>query len=109
MAESTQETIRTMKLGTGEYIWRPGLSEGAPNTLFGKPVAIDDFMPVIASGAFPIAYGNFKRAYLILNRQGIRVLRNPYATMGKVGFYTTRRIGGGVVNYEAYKVLKIAA
>ena len=91
MAESTQETIRTMKNGLGEYIWRQGLSEGAPNTLLGKPVAIDDFMPVIAAGAFPIAYGNFKRAYLILNRQGIRVLRNPYATMGKVGFYTDRK------------------
>lgn len=109
MAESTQEVIRTMKLGTGEYIWKPGLTEGASNTLLGKPVAIDDFMPTIAGNAYAIAYGNFKRAYTILNRQGIRVLRNPYATMGKVGFYTTRRIGGGVVNYEAYKVLKIAA
>lgn len=109
MNTSTQEAIRVLKDGTGNYIWKPGLTEGAPNVLFGKPVRLDDNMPNIGGNAFPVVYGNFKRAYLIVNRTGIRVLRDPFTNKPYVGFYTTRRIGGGVKNYEAYKALKIAA
>lgn len=106
---NTQEALRVLKLGDGSHIWKPGMTEGAPNTLFGKPVVLDDYMPDIGANTYPIAYADFKRAYRIVNRSGIAVLRNPFAVMGKVGYYTRQRIGGGVENYEAIKLLKVAA
>lgn len=106
---NTQEVVRLMKNGDGEYIWRPGLIEGAPNTLFGKPVVLDDYMPDIAANAYPIAYADFKRAYRIVRNGGVSVLRNPFAVVGKIGYYTRQRVGGGVENYEAIKLFKIAA
>jgi HK97 family phage major capsid protein len=109
MNDLTVAEIRKMKDGEGNYIWRPGLTEAAPNTLFGKPVEIDDNMDSIGANKYPIAYGNFKRAYLIVDRMGVRVLRDPYTTKPYVLFYTTKRVGGGIVMYEAIKFMKIAA
>lgn len=109
MADVTQSHIRQFKDGNGNYIWVPGLQPGAPNVLLGKPVVIDDNMPTIAAGTYPIAYGNWARGYLIIERQGINILRNPYTSPGNVYFFMTRRVGGGVVNYEAIKLLKVAA
>lgn len=106
MNDLTQAEVRKMKDGEGNYIWRPGLIEGAPNVLLGKPVEIDDNMDSIGSGKYPIAFGNFKRGYLIIDRMGIRVLRDPYTNKPYVHFYTTKRVGGGVVMYEAIKMLK---
>jgi len=62
----------------------------------------------IENNAFPLYFGNFKRAYLILDRFGIRVLRDPYSSKPYILFYTTKRVGGGIVMYEAMKTLKIA-
>ena len=66
-------------------------------------------MPEVASNAIVAAYGDFRQAYLIVDRMGIRVLRDPYTDKPFVKFYTTKRVGGDVVNYEAVKLLKIAA
>lgn len=109
MADSTLAHVRKFKDGDGNYIWRPGLEAGAPSTLLGKPVETDDNMPAIAAGVYPIAFANFKRAYLIVDRVGIRVLRDPYTNKPYVHFYTTKRVGGGIVMYEAIKLLKVAA
>lgn len=109
MADATLAHCRKFKDGDGNYIWRPGLEAGAPSTLLGKPVEIDDNMPVIAANAFPVAFANFKRAYLIVDRVGVRVLRDPYTNKPYVHFYTTKRVGGGLVMYEAIKLLKVAA
>jgi len=106
MNDATQNYIRKMKDGEGNYLWRPGLTEGAPNLLLGKPVEIDDNMDSIGSGKFPIALANFPRAYLIVDRAGIRVLRDPYTNKPYVHFYSTKRVGGGIANYEAIKLLK---
>lgn len=65
-------------------------------------------MDAVGSGKFPIALGDFSRAYLIVDRIGIRVLRDPYTSKGNVLFYTTKRVGGGMVNFEAMKLLKIS-
>lgn len=108
MNTSTQGTVRKFKDGEGNYIWQLGLKEGAPNLLLGKPVVIDDNMPSVASDKYPIAYANFKRAYLIVDRFGVRVLRDPYTNKPYIHFYTTKRVGGGVVMYEAIKLLKVA-
>lgn len=106
MNDSTFGHVRKFKDGEGNYLWRPGLAEGAPDTLLSKPVEIDDNMDDIGSQLYPIAFGNFKRAYLIIDRFGVRVLRDPYTNKPYVHFYTTKRVGGGIVMYEAIKLLK---
>ena len=109
MNDATCGVIRKFKDGDGNYIWRPGLMEDKPDTLLGKPVEYDDNVDDIGANKYPIFYANFKRAYLIIDRLGTRVLRDPYTSKPYVLFYTTKRVGGGIVMYEAIKALKIAA
>lgn len=109
MADSTMQVIRKFKDNDGNYLWRPGLLQDAPDTLLGKPVEYDDNVSAIGANAFSVWYGNFKRAYLIVDRLGTRVLRDPYTAKPYVAFYTTKRVGGGIVMYEALKALKIAS
>ena len=109
MNDATCGVIRKFKDGDGNYIWRPGLMEDKPDTLLGKPVEYDDNVDDIGANKYPIFYANFKRAYLIVDRLGTRVLRDPYTSKPYVLFYTTKRVGGGIVMYEAIKALKIAA
>jgi HK97 family phage major capsid protein len=110
MNDQTFSVIRKMKDSEGNYIWRPGLEAGAPDTLLGKPVEIDDNMPDIAANAYPVAFGDFKRAYTIVDHvAGVRLLRDPFTVKGYVNFYVTKRLAAGISNYEAIKFLKIAA
>jgi len=104
----TCAAIRKLKDGNGDYIWQPGLAASVPDLILGKPVAYDDNVASIGAGAFPIFFANFKRAYLILDRMGIRILRNPYSSPGNIMFYCTKRIGGGIISFEAIKALKIS-
>jgi HK97 family phage major capsid protein len=71
-------------------------------------VHTDDNMDAVGAGKFPIAFGDFNRAYLVVDRAGIRVLRDPFTSKPNVLFYTTKRVGGGIVNFEAIKLLKIS-
>jgi HK97 family phage major capsid protein len=109
MNDTTCGKIRVLKDGDGNYLWRPGLTEGKPDSLLGKPVEYDDNLDDIGAGKFPLFFGNFKRAYLIIDRIGIRILRDPYTSKGNVLFYCTKRVGGGIVMFEALKALKISA
>lgn len=109
MSDATLEHVRKFKDGDSNYIWKPGLELGAPSLLLGKRVETDDNMPSIGANTYPIAFANFKRAYLIVDRIGIRVLRDPFTSKPYVLFYTTKRVGGGIVMYEAIKLLKVAA
>ncbi|WP_051409210.1 phage major capsid protein [Syntrophorhabdus aromaticivorans] len=109
MNDNTFNVIRKFKDGEGNYLWRPGLQDKAPDTLLGKPIEIDDNMPDIGVNAYPIAFGDFKRAYTIVDHvSGTRLLRDPYTTKGFVNFYVTKRLAGGISNYEALKFMKIA-
>ena len=65
-------------------------------------------MPDVAPGAMPLAFGDFRRGYLIVDRAGVRVLRDPYSAKPYVLFYTTKRVGGGVQDFDAIKLLKFA-
>ena len=87
---------------------RDGLDQlaGQPPTLLGYPIADDDNMSDVGANAYPVAFGNFQRGYLIVDRLGVRVLRDPYTAKPYVLFYTTKRVGGGVQNFEAIKLLK---
>lgn len=110
MNDTTWETVRKFKDGDGNYLWRPGLLEGAPDILLGRPVEIDDNMPDIGTNTYPIAFGDFKRGYTIVDHvTGTRLLRDPYTNKPYVNFYVTKRVAGGVSNHQAIKLLKIAA
>ena len=110
MNDSTWAHIRKFRDGEGQLVWRPGLEPGAPDVLLGKPVEIDDNMPDIAADALPIAFGDFKRGYMIGDHAvGRRLLRDPYTEKPYVKFYQTKRTFGGVINFEAIKLLKVAA
>lgn len=92
----------------GNYLWRPGLELGQPSSLAGYGIAENEQMPDIAADAKAIAFGNFKRGYTIVDRIGTRILRDPYTNKPFVGFYTTKRTGGMLVDSQAIKLLKIA-
>lgn len=108
MNRKTRASLRKFKNSLGDYLWQPGLQLGVPDTLDGKPITIDDNMPNVGAGTYPVAFGDFKRGYLIVDRVGIRVLRDPFTSKPYVLFYTTKRVGGGVQNFEAIKLLKVA-
>lgn len=106
--DATVTAIRKFKDSTGNLIWAPPTLDN-PQTIVGKPVVIDENMPSVGAGAFPLAFGDFQRGYLIVDRIGTRVLRDPFTNKPYVQFYTTKRVGGGVSNFEAIKLLKCSA
>jgi HK97 family phage major capsid protein len=109
MNSLTAAKIMMMKDGNDNYIWQRNLAAGQPSTLLGYPVEIDENMPDIAAGAIPIAFGDFKRGYVINDRTGVRILRDPYTNKPYVNFYATKRVGGGLRDPRAFRFLKMAA
>lgn len=108
MNRRTVSAVRKLKDGDGNYLWRPGAA-GESASLLGYAVTEIEDMPDIAANSFSIGFGDFRRGYLIVDRQGARVLRDPYSLKPYVLFYTTKRVGGGVQNFDAIKVMKFAA
>ncbi|MGV1870388.1 phage major capsid protein [Agrobacterium rosae] len=109
MNRKTQSTLRRVKDTTGNYLWQPPASAGQAALLMGFPVAEAEDMPDVAAGSTSIAFGDFRAGYLVVDRTGIRILRDPYSAKPYVLFYTTKRVGGGVQNFEAVKLVKFAA
>ena len=110
MHRTTVQAVRLLKEATtNQYLWQPGLSAGTPDSLIGVPVALAADMPVAAAGSLSVAIADFKRAYLIVDRIGIRTMRDPFTAKPFVKFYTTKRVGGEVVNTDAIKLLTLAA
>ncbi|PHR93211.1 MAG: phage major capsid protein [Robiginitomaculum sp.] len=108
MSDATMGKIRKFKDNEGSYMWAPPSATGKVATILGKAVNTDDNMPAVQANSFSVAFADFKKAYLIIDRPGIRVLRDPLTQKGKVLFYTTKRVGGGCSNYEAIKLMKTA-
>jgi HK97 family phage major capsid protein len=108
MNRKTQSTVRKFKDSTGNYLWQPPAVPGGKSTLIGFPLADTEDMPDVAANSLSIAFGDFRRGYLIVDRQGVRVLRDPYTAKPYVLFYTTKRVGGGVQDFDAIKLLKFA-
>lgn len=104
MNRRTVSAVRKLKDGDGRYLWQPGTG-GEAATVMGYPVTEMEDMPDIGEGNAAIAFGDFKRFYLIADRQGARVLRDPFSAKPYVLFYTTKRVGGGVQNFDAVKVM----
>ncbi len=106
MNRATQAQVRKLKDGDGAYLWQPSIEPGQAPTLMGFPIAEAEDMPDIAANSLSIAFGDFRRGYLIVDRVGIRVLRDPYSAKPYVLFYTTKRVGGGVQDFDAIKLLR---
>ncbi|MDD5585624.1 MAG: phage major capsid protein [Alphaproteobacteria bacterium] len=110
MPRAVADLIRKFKENTSNgYIWQPGLQAGAPATLLGHSVVLAEDLPVVAAGSLSMAFGNFEEGYTIVDRIGLRVLRDPYTAAPFVRFRCSKRVGGDVVNFEAIKVLRFAA
>lgn len=106
---SVRTAARKLKEATTDrYMWEPGLQVGAPERLMGYPFRVDEQMPALATGSLSLAFGDFKQAYQILDRTGIRTLRDPYTAKPYVVFYSTKRVGGGALDFEAVKFLKFS-
>jgi HK97 family phage major capsid protein len=105
MSSATLLAIRLLKnAATGDYLLRAGLENGAPATLLGYPVALDETMPAPAADSHSIAFGDFKRAYLVGDVRGTRLIRDDVTRKGKVFFYTWKRTSGMVKDFTAYVV-----
>jgi HK97 family phage major capsid protein len=109
MNRKTQGALRKLKDDAGNYLWQPAATAEGKATLMGFDLVEAEAMPDIAANSLSIAFGDFKRGYLVVDRQGVNVLRDPYSAKPYVLFYTTKRVGGGVQNYDAIKLLKFAA
>lgn len=113
MSRLTAAVVRKLRDADGRYLvdfdGTGGLSGGAVFSLHGYPIAQLDDMPAVASNSYSIAFGDFSRGYMIVDRLGMRTLIDPYTTKGQVKFYMTKRTGGDVQNSDAIKLLKFAS
>lgn len=107
MSSATANKIDKLKDGNGQHLWRASMTAGAPNSLLGRPVEFDEAMPGVGAGLLPVAFGNWKRGYTIIERPGYRPLRNPYLIPGAVMLYVYRRVGGAVSDFDAIKLLSV--
>jgi len=105
---TTLGSVRKLKDTNKQYIWMPGLAQGKPNTIDGDPYVEIPDMPSEGANLYPIAYGDWRRAYVLADRIAMELLRDPYtqATSGNVRFIFRRRVGAKVVLAEAYRALK---
>lgn len=108
MNRATVGAVRRLKTSQGDYVWLPSMVATQPATLLGYPVIEAEDMPSIAANSLSIAFGDFSAGYQIVDRQGIRVLRDPFTNKPWVRFYSTRRVGGGVLDFDAIKFLKFS-
>jgi HK97 family phage major capsid protein len=106
MARKTQAQIRMLKDSLGHYLWQPPAMAGGQAMLMGFPLIEAEDMPQIGPGSFSIAFGDFQRGYLVVDRIGLRLLRDPYSAKPFILFYTTKRVGGGMQDFAAIKLLK---
>ena len=109
MNRKTQAALRKLKDVDGNYLWQPAAAPDGRATLMGFPLVEAEDMPDIAADATAIAFGDFRRGYLVVDRTGVNVLRDPFSAKPYVLFYTTKRVGGGVQDFAAIKLLKFAA
>jgi len=106
MNSRTAGALRKLKDADGRFLWSDGLASGEPARLLGYPVMIAEDMPDMATDATAVAFGNFRAGYTVAERPDLRVLRDPFSAKPHVLFYATKRVGGGVSDFAAIKLLK---
>jgi HK97 family phage major capsid protein len=110
LSRSGIQAVRLLKEATtNAYMWQASLQAGQPQLLAGYPILECSDIPVAAANSLSGAFGDFRRGYTIYDRKGVSILRDPYTTKGYVKFYMEKRTGGGVTNFEAFNLLKLAA
>lgn len=109
MNRRTQGAVRKLKDADGNYLWQPAASPEGRASLMGFSLVEAEDMPDIGVDSLSVAFGDFRRGYLIVDRQGVNILRDPYSAKPYVLFYTTKRVGGGISDYDAIKLLKFGA
>ena len=109
MNRRTQGAVRKLKDADGNYLWQPPVAAGSRASLMGFAMVEAEDMPDMAAGSKAICFGDFARFYLVVDRQGVRVLRDPYSAKPYVLFYTTKRVGGGIQDFDAAKFLDFSA
>lgn len=107
MNDATVKALRKLKDNNGQYLWQPGLTAGAPNTLLNRPVYTSAFMPALEAGAKSVLFGDLSY-YWVADRQGrsFRRLGELFAPTGQVGFLATQRVDGRLILPEAVKVMQ---
>lgn len=109
MNAKTLASILKFKDANGQYLWQPQMAYGENPTIWGSPYTLNEAMPDMGTDAHAVLFGDFERAYTIVDRVGTRVLRDPYSAKPHVGFYATKRVGGALVNDHAVKALRFGA
>jgi HK97 family phage major capsid protein len=109
MNRSTVQAALQLKDGAGNYLWQPSFMAGQPSTILGLPVRMSTSMPAVTANTLSVALGAFKEAYMIVDRLGITVQRDPYTDKPLVEMYFRKRVGGDVTNFDAIKIGVIAA
>ena len=111
MSGKTLAAVRTLKSGSGEYLWQPALMLGQPELLLGRPVAECVDCPDVVSSSYPIILGDWQTGYRLIDRLNMFVLvdRFSLATSGKVRVHARRRVGGGVVQAAAFRKMVVSA
>jgi HK97 family phage major capsid protein len=99
--------VRKLKDGDSNYLWQPDFTQRQGGNLLGYPIVEAEDAPAAAANSLSVAFGDFREGYTIVDRIGISVLRDPLTSKGFVKFYTTKRVGGGAINFEAVKFLKL--
>lgn len=94
--------------GDKRPLWQPSMQLGVPSSLLGIPITLNEQLPVKAANSLSVLYGDFKRAYTIVDRRGTVVLRDPFTSKPLVKFYTTKRTGGDLRRFDAHLAVKFA-
>ena len=108
MHRTTAAQVRKLVDTTGQPLWQPSVIQGQPAQLLGYPVHMTSAMPTWAVDANVIAFGSWKRGYLLADRVGMRIMQNPFSDVGHVSFWVRKRIGGCVYSNDALKILKFS-
>jgi len=109
MGRLTLAEVRKLKDGNDNYLWQPDFTKMRSGSLLDYGITEAEDMPAIGANSLSIAFGDFREGYTIVDRMGIRVLRDPFTSKPFVKFYVTKRTGGDVVNFEAIKVMVFSA
>lgn len=109
MSRARKSEVMKFVDGNKLPIWQPSYQAGTPATIGGFPVVDNEDMPAKAANSLSVAFGDFNRAYKIIARRGLVVLRDPLTKKGWVKFYATMRVGGDVADTDAYLAFKFAS
>lgn len=109
MNSTTMAALAKVKDAEGVYLLQRSISDAAPDRIAGYGITIAEDMPVIAAGAFPVAFGDFSRGYLIADRVGMGIVRDEVTKPGYIRYIMFKRVGGKLKDTNAIKLLKVAA